>query len=512
MANDIVWDDEKPNASGIVWDDDKPTNSVGQEALRQLGLTGRALVSAVASPVTLAGDVIGKGINALTGNETIKPYSRVLQQTLTRMGLPEPQRPIEQFTQGMSEAAPAFALPGTLPAQVFGNAAVASAQARPGDELKQAVIGGGLGAAGHALARTVGGLVRPTPEARVLMDRGVALTPGQAAGVGSLTNRLEQNFSSLPVASHFISNAQRRAVEEANVAAAQTVANVVDNKLKLGLPPREAIEQTRDAISKTYDNALEGMFVPTDHMRHELTTIIPTLVDEHPMLPVKDLKQMERYIKQRLDPIWERGVEQLDGSQLKQIDSEIGQQVRRLRTSPNAADKTAAPAWADLQQSVREIMAQGAQSSEHTAQLQSANAAYRQLLAIEKSMLAGSEHFTPRQLRRTLDNAKSPIRETELNKVADAMQATLPNTVPNSGTTERLLMTGLPAMLGLSGAGATSMGYDTLGAGLIAAGALGSRPGARFLTGGYGVQPYAESVVNALRRGIPAATRQQDDQ
>jgi len=53
------------------------------------------------------------------------------------------------------------------------------------EKAKQAGAGALVGTGGHALARTIGGLVKPTAEARQLMDAGVALTPGQAAGAGS---------------------------------------------------------------------------------------------------------------------------------------------------------------------------------------------------------------------------------------------------------------------------------------------------------------------------------------
>jgi hypothetical protein len=61
-----------------------------------------------------------------------------------------------------------------------------------------------------------------------------------------------------------------------------------------------------------------------------------------------------------------------------------------------------------------------------------------------------------------------------------------------------------------AGVGASNMGFDTLGAGMLAAGALGSRPGTRMMTGGYSWQPAAEAAIRHLRRGVPAATRNDD--
>ena len=129
----------------------------------------------------------------------------------------------------------------------------------------QGAAAGALGTVGgHALGRAAKGLVTPTPAARELQARGVTLTPGQAAGPGTFTNRVEQWAASNPMSSVPIRNAQREAIEEANVAAAESVARMVDSKVRLGLPPREAVEQTRDLISKTYDDALTGVTAPTE--------------------------------------------------------------------------------------------------------------------------------------------------------------------------------------------------------------------------------------------------------
>lgn len=437
-------------------------------------------------PGRIAGDIAGTG--------GIKAGAGALVNTLQRLN----------------------AAKGILPAvgrtaEAAGYGATTGAITSPDEQANAAIWGVGGGALGHALARTFGGLVRPTPEARVLMDRGVALTPGQAAGPGTFINRVEQWAASNPIASTPVRAAQRRALNEGNVAAAQSVASLVDDKIKLGLPPSEAIEQTRAAISNAYDSALADMTVPVADLRQGLSDSFQSIAAENPMMTKKAFQHLRQYVINRVVGLVDNGVTHMDGKMLKQADSEIGQFIRNLSTSTNAADKTAVPAWRDLQNTLREIMATGARSPEQYQMLQNANAAYRQLLALEKAKLAGAEHFTPRQLARQVE--KAGLENTDLGRVSRAMQGTLPNTVPDSGTAERLIANAIPALLVGGGAGAQSMGYDTVGAGLMAAGALGSRPGTRLMTGGFGWQPKAEAAIRALRRGIPATTRnpQADD-
>jgi hypothetical protein len=371
---------------------------------------------------------------------------------------------------------------------------------------------GALGTAGgHVLGKTMKGLVKPTAEAQELMSRGVALTPGQASGVGSFLNRAEQWAASNPIAAIPIRGAQSRAIVESNIAAAQAVANRVKGQISKGVPPKEAIEQARDLVSKAYDEGLEGMAAPTAGVERSLRDSLPNIIEDNPMMTAKAFKHLDAYVKSRFGTLARNKVTALDGNMLKQIDSEIGEQIRTLSASTTAAEKTAVPAWRELQQVLRDAMETGAQSGEKYNTLKMANTAYRELLALEKSMLDGANNFTPRQLSRQLD--KRGIKGTELNKVANAMSKTLPNTVPDSGTTERVLANALlPAALLGGGAGANYFGYGNVGAGLMAAGALGTRTGSRLLTGGTVPQQFltgptrTAAAVRALRKGVAPAT------
>lgn len=500
----MTWRDEDiaGNSPAQAWSDDDvaptPTNTIGQEFKRQAGLTGRAALSAVGSFGVIPADIIGKAVNYAMNKEVIPNQQRALQQTLTRMGFPEPERGMEKFTQGVGESVPAMLLPGTIGHQVFGNAAVSSALAPQGQEGSAAAIGGAFG----TIAPVMGGLVKPTAEAVDLMRRGVALTPGQAAGKGSVAKTVEEYASTLPVASHFVRSAQNRAIEEANVAAAQAVVKLVDDKVKLGKPPREAIETTRETIGKTYDAALENMDVPAVFPHAALSTRITSLPTDFPLMPADDFKRMENFVNVRMANLAKNSGGTITGSQLKQLDSELGQYVRNLQRSTNAADKTAAPAWAELQQSIRDVMTFAQADPAKQQQLQSANGAYRQLLALEKALLPGNATFTPRRLTATLQ--RMGIEGKDLNAVANNMQATLPNAVPSSGTAERMFAASLPALLMGGGGVAQGMGFDTLGAGMLTAGALGSRPGAKFLTGSYATQ---RALANALRKDVPGYAR-----
>jgi len=368
-------------------------------------------------------------------------------------------------------------------------------------KAKDAALGGTLGVGAKVLTKAVGGLVTPTKEAQVLLDKGVGLTPGQAAGAGSKMGRFEEWMSS-GLGGVAINPARKRAIEDANIAAAKAVSDLVDKNVKLGRPPTEAVATARDTISKTYDAALEGIKVPAADTRAGISQFVSKVSQENPMMEPKELKTMSRFLDTRLLELQRRGITEIDGKMAKQLDSEIGQHIRDLGSSTDMAAKTAIGGWRDLQQQFRDTMAHYQPDPDKTVALSSANAAYRQLLAIEKARPKGSETFTPRQLRATLE--RMGIKGTELNRVSEAMEKTLPNTVPNSGTAERLIMNALPAVLMGGGAGASNMGYDTVGAGLMAAGALGSRAGSRAVMGATAPQQFAKKLMTPRESQIAA--------
>jgi hypothetical protein len=209
----------------------QPTNTFGNEALRQLGLTARAGINVIASPVTVGGNILGKAVNAMIGRDNLNNGGRpifdnstdTLNRALTGLGLPEPTRPIERFTQGMAESAPAMALPlGAMP-QIAGNAIISSALAPQGKEVSQALYGAAGGAALPALGKTA-----------QLLGRGAANVLGTTTGAGA--EPVRQAFKNAP---GFVENMR------GNVAASE----VVDNA-------RKGIQTIRQKMQADYRAAV----------------------------------------------------------------------------------------------------------------------------------------------------------------------------------------------------------------------------------------------------------------
>lgn len=538
-ASKVKWDDDTPDPSKVTWDDapevkgnpgqsggvipeshwyDDLNAGIAHGASKIVRGVGTLLPDEIVAPLEKHGIIPTQQDVAMLDKMSNTPLGKagsIGMDMTTVAGLP-----LGAVAKG-AEYVPALARTlkarGIAPAaaRVADTAATqgaVGAAITPDNRSEGAAWSAGGGTVGHILGRAMSGIIKPTAEAQELIDRGVALTPGQAAGIGSRTNRLEQLASSNPIASPFIRPAQRRAVEESNVAAAQAVLSHVNQELKLGKPPREAIAQTHEAISSAYDDALEGMQAHKAQLGDALKLafngnkdhpeILSVLQD--PMIPPAAKKDLAGYMTMK----FQQAPEVLDGKWLKEMDSELGYRARQLSNSPDPLQRAGAEGWRNVQLHLRNLMEDAAQPARQGL-LQRANKAYRELLALEKSMPAGGEVFTPRRLKATLE--KMNIKGSELNQIADAMGKVLPNNVPDSGTAERLLANALPSLLLGGGATAQGFGWDTVGTGMMAAGALGSRPGARFMTGNLTGQ---QALADALRRFAPAALRgvQKDDQ
>ena len=152
--------------------------ATGRGYARQAKLFTRSLASAAASPVNLVGDATNKFINGagqLMGyNPQLPSVTDWHQQQMTQAGLPQPTTGIERFTQGMSESAPAFALPVGVVPQMAGNAVIGATQAKPGQEGTGAAVGTVAGALGPVLGQTMR-----------LLGKGAANVLGTTTGAGA---------------------------------------------------------------------------------------------------------------------------------------------------------------------------------------------------------------------------------------------------------------------------------------------------------------------------------------
>jgi len=177
------------NIAGVVDDSTiADANALDADLLNtRSGAIGNFIGEAAAiTPLTLG---VGAGMGAL--GKGVNLASRVIGNPITRGAA-------EGAAQGFVASGPDNRLRGVA----FGG-----------------VAGAALPAAGMALSKGARGMNR-TPEAQLLLDRGVSLTPGQMNPKGMI-NQLEESLQSVPLAGSVIRGARENAEQQFNRAAIQ---------------------------------------------------------------------------------------------------------------------------------------------------------------------------------------------------------------------------------------------------------------------------------------------------
>jgi hypothetical protein len=143
--------------------------SIGQEAVRQLGLTGRAAYEAFTSPATMALEAVRSGVNlgaeALGSDYRMASPAAAQSQMLTEAGLPVPEgmieRAVQSGTQAMAGTAGLAKLAPNVPAlasDMFRQvpaAAAAGLTAQPVAEITKTITG-------NETAGTIAGILAGT--------------------------------------------------------------------------------------------------------------------------------------------------------------------------------------------------------------------------------------------------------------------------------------------------------------------------------------------------------------
>jgi hypothetical protein len=409
-----------------------------------------------------------------------------------------------------------------LAAGVGANAALdagLSAAYSTGDRAEAAQSGllGSLGgqAAGKVLARTLGGVVKPSEAGRRMMDQGVQPTIGQAADQGKWTGRtvrsIEERAQSIPIIGDIISKSRNRAVEEGmrgSTRYSNEAINAYRNVPGVNpLPPKavgnELLKVVNENASAVYNNALSK--AGNIQVKGELPSIGDVNLSQLAFAEAGsrgvDDAALQRFIDTTVKPKIQGGT--IDGDSWKLIDSKLGQLAAQFRNSADGDKRLLGDTYQQLQIFWREWLEKSVDPA-ISKQVSAANAAWAKMLPLEKAAAsAGARRkagtFSGEQLQSAvaaLDKSRfdraSRYNPNDVARYANDAAEVLGNTVPDSGTAGRLLL----------GAGATgfALPFGAVPELALAAGLTGSaysRPAQKALLGGYSKQ---KALEEALRR------------
>lgn len=330
-------------------------------------------------------------------------------------------------------------------------AAYGAAQSDPGQRVRGAVEGGALGAAAGGalqLAGNVAGTVsrrpRPPSAARELSRQGVDLTPGQM--LGGVGQRVEDAFTSVPIAGDAIRNAQRRTIGTFNRAALDRVLEPIGGSGQaIG---RQGARDTSAQVSAAYQNALDGVTVtPDTQFADDVAQVLQT--SRTPPAVRGDLNAF-------VDDVLERLQGPVDGPTWKAIDSDLAAAIRSADTGSSSN-----PSLRFLRDSLRELRTAvgGAmersngpafeavrQADEASAMLTRVREAsqYQGTAAREGLFTAGDLNRAVRGMDTSAGNRAYAQGNALLQDLAEPAVQVLPSTVPDSGTAIRSAFTGSP--------------------------------------------------------------------
>lgn len=327
-----------------------------------------------------------------------------------------------------------------------------------------ALLGGSEAAAGNlagnALLRGTARVVAPT--GGKMGDVPFNPTPGQRlAGtgiVGDTINRAEQAMQSLPGAGTAIRSARQGARDEFQISAFNEALKEVGEQLPKGVKPGTVPHAyAQKTFDRVYAEARNGMTLRTDK---ELQDAINGMADDIHSLGPDDLARFKAIMTNRVNNKLTAGGGELEGKAYKKMISDLDGQISTMRKNPQNAELS------EVLTNVKFALEDAARRHSDPAAvelLDAADAGYAKMVLIEKAAErrggdAGT--FTPKQFDAAVQKGSNTVRsraylrgDALMQEYADKASG-LSDTVPDSGTAERLNMTtlGLSALMAPIGA------------------------------------------------------------
>jgi hypothetical protein len=324
-----------------------------------------------------------------------------------------------------------------------------------------AAFGAGGGIVGRGAINAAGGLVSPPASGRLgpVIERGTRPSLGQR--VGGVVDRFEQATTSVPGLGAIPRNARNRAIEDFQVGAF----NQALEDIGLQLPRRVGAGRpggatrahlfTQRAYDRVFDNVRRNSsFTPDGDWSIRFGQIMQDLET----LPQDSQTIFRNLVEKDLASRLRRGGNQLSGDAYLRVASRIDRTARNIRKNPNGDGQLA-----ELLEGVSEAMDEAAirqsQNPNLAQQLASARRGYRKLVIIEDAARrrgSGQGEFSPPQFDAAVQNVGGGLRSRQYLSGQAPMQdyaragLNLGDTVPNSGSIDRLLASGAVSAAGFA--------------------------------------------------------------
>lgn len=376
-----------------------------------------------------------------------------------------------------------------------------AATADPGDRVRQTLVGaltgGTLAGAGKVASTAVNGLPR-TPEAQMLLDRGVSLTPGQM-NPGGAVNQIEEATEHAPIIGPAVKKVRDNAEHQYQAAVIEQGA-VPGTKIAPSGDLHRMLQQAYDSYAPLYDQA-KGFPVKAAVMNGNQGTKLSYLFDQASQAP-GTTQQAQSAAKSWLDNELTRLPQNPSSDDLLKLRSSIRAQARQAKLSSDTAAQDKATIFGLADDHVTRAL--NSQLPPQALQaLQTADAQYGKYKIVENAVAASKDNvagLTPQKVSQAIYNATpdpayargagGPLRD-----LANAGTQVFQNVVPPTGKTWTVL----------SGAGALGYLHPHLGAAAaIGQSGLTMTPTGRAIAAGLTApQQAVQKLASALTSRIP---------
>jgi len=369
-------------------------------------------------------------------------------------------------------------------------------------KAKQAGVAAGTSAAITPVASGLSRIINPNvnPNVRTLLDAGVTPTPGQILG-GAFANT-EDKLTAVPLLGDAIKFGQKRGLEEFNKAVLNRALESTGQKSNsIG---RKGVEEVSDKLGAKYSTLLSQIGYKPDA---QFNTEFSNILNMTAKLPAKQKSQFDRIID---DSLLNKSTPQgnMSGESFKAVESDISNEVRRLKGSADYDDRKLGEALSETLTSLRNNLArQNPAQADELSKINQGYANYTRIRDAAGKQGAVEGVFTPSQLQAAVRAADKSAGKGDFAKgnallqdLSDAGVDVLSPKIPDSGTTAR----GLASAATLGGAYAVNPAIPLS----LAGASIPYAPGGRQLAAALLAKrpDIAGPIAEGVRSGLPAAS------
>lgn len=390
-----------------------------------------------------------------------------------------------------------------------------SDSADPMTRLRDIGVGAVGGKLGDLALSGVTSTIAPKvgPGASWAADNGIRLTPGMIAGdsggiPGKVLKGIESSAAKGTIAGPMVSRAQRQTIEDTNLAGLNNALGGIGLSLPADLKAgTAAVDKAHDLFGKAYDDLAPKLTVTRDPAFDQR---IGELAEAGSQLDGSLAGRYQNFVDKVTSAFDQNG--QMPGTDMRRLDSVLGQQQRRFAKSDDPFHQEYGDAISDLQDTLRDATERT--NPQHAGRLAALNSGYAQLVRLDKAAVLAKQTdgvWTPDQLMqavtsRGMDNS---VRQTSsargtalLQDWAKKAKEVVPNQMPGKGN----IWTHLPELAVTYGvgheAGLPAVGGMLVGEGGLAA--LYTKPMQSALRATMTQRPAgAQTVADILKRLAP---------